>query len=217
MRHPRIVTFIGSCVSNEDIHFVTEYMENGSLKGVLENRKINLSFLQQLKMCHDISLALYYLHSRKPEVFHRDLKSSNCLVDENLRIKLCDFGISKIYEQSHQLSTNSSSTCFWMAPEFLIDGIFTNKSDIYSLAILFWEIFARDTVPYKNLNEVNFLIGEPEILKKRPLMPKNINIEIKELIESCWDVNPEKRPNIKEIVNKIEYLTAKLKSNKSEQ
>jgi len=67
-------------------------MERKSLKSVLEDKTIKLSFVDLLKMCLDVAIAVYYLHTRKPPVFHRDLKSSNCLVDINMKVKLCDFG-----------------------------------------------------------------------------------------------------------------------------
>jgi serine/threonine protein kinase len=210
LRHPNIVTFIGYSIYKNDFYFVTEYMTNKSLKNVIENKKIKLSLSQKLKMCLDISLAIYYLHSRTPKVYHRDLKSSNCLVDEYYRIKLCDFGISKIHESKNiNIQTNSSSTCFWMAPEFLLDGIFTDKSDIYSLGILFWEIFSSDTVPYKNINEVNFFLGDLEVLKMRPIFNNDLNSDIKDLITNCWDMDYQKRPSIDKVVVMVEGLINK--------
>jgi len=187
-------------------------MENKSLKYVLENKKIQLTMIDMLNMCLDISLAIYYLHTRTPLVLHRDLKSSNCLVDKNNKVKLCDFGLSKIYENSER-QTNSSSTCFWMAPEFIVDRIFNEKSDIYSLGILFWEIFMRDTIPYKGMNELTFLLGDIEVLRKRPLIPDNFDKEIRALIEACWNMDFNKRPNIKNVVEILEELINKNSSN----
>jgi serine/threonine protein kinase len=208
LRHPNIVTFIGYCYQKNNFYLVTEFMENKSLKYVLENKKISLTILDKLSMCTDISLAIFYLHSRSPLVLHRDLKSSNCLVNKNNKVKLCDFGLSKIYENSDR-QTNSSSTCFWMAPEFIVKKIFNEKSDIYSLGILFWEIFMRDTIPYKGMNELTFLLGDIEVLKKRPIIPENFDKEIRALIESCWDMDLNKRPNISMVVDILEELIKK--------
>jgi len=58
------------------------------------------------------------------------------------------------------MMTNTISTCFWMAPEFMKERIFTNKSDIYSLAIVFWEIINRNTLPYKNVDTISFMFGD---------------------------------------------------------
>lgn len=212
LRHPNIITFIGYCYNKNNFYLVTEFMENKSLKYVLENKRINLTLFDKLNMCLDISLAIYYLHTRSPLVLHRDLKSSNCLVNKNNNVKLCDFGLSKIYENSER-QTNSSSTLFWMAPEFIVERIFNEKSDIFSLGILFWEVFMRDTIPYKGMNELTFLLGDIEVLKKRPLIPENFDPEIRKLIESCWTMDYNKRPNISTVVEIIEDLIKKNSSN----
>jgi len=96
-----------------------------------------------------------------------------------------------------------------MAPEFIVKKIFNEKSDIYSLGILFWEIFMRDTIPYKGMNELTFLLGDIEVLKKRPIIPENFDKEIRALIESCWDMDLNKRPNISMVVDILEELIKK--------
>lgn len=209
-RHPNIVTFIGTCLNKNDFYLVTEYLEKESLKKVIEDFSIELTLKNKLKICLDIAVAIYYLHSRNPKVFHRDLKSSNCLVDKFMRVKLCDFGLSKIYDHFTQLQTNSSSTCFWMAPEFIMEGVFTDKADIYSFGILIWEVIMRDTKPFKGIKEITFLIGDKEILKRRPVISSNVNPEVRELIESCWEMDYNKRPDIAAVVEKLESLVNKL-------
>lgn len=67
-------------------------MERKSLKIVLEDKSLKFEYIDLLRMCLEVGLAVYYMHTRKPPVYHRDLKSSNCLVDSNFRVKLCDFG-----------------------------------------------------------------------------------------------------------------------------
>lgn len=208
LRHPNIVTFIGYCHNKNNFYLITEFMEKKSLKNVLDQKKIELTLTDKLNMCLDISLAIFYLHTRNPLVLHRDLKSSNCLVNKNNKVKLCDFGLSKIYENAER-QTNSSSTCFWMAPEFIVEKIFNDKSDIYSLGILFWEIFMRDTIPYKGMNELTFLLGDLEILKKRPIIPENFDKDLRRLIEECWRMDYNQRPTISEVVEKVEDLINK--------
>jgi serine/threonine protein kinase len=213
LRHPNIVTFIGTCVDSSIYYVVTEYMEKKSLKNVLENKNYELSSYEKLKFCLDIALACNYLHTRKPQVFHRDLKSSNCLVDVGNRVKLCDFGLSKTYEEfctrARNYETNTVSTCFWMAPEFIKDNIFTDKADIYAYGILCWEIMMRDTVPYKNIPEVTFLVGDPEVLKMRPFIPDDFDSNIRKLIEWCWHAEYQMRPDFNTVIKEIENLLEK--------
>ena len=169
---------------------------------------------EKINICLDIAISLLYLHSRKPKVLHRDLKSANCLVDKNNKIKLCDFGLSKTINgnSNRNYLTKSISTFQWMAPEYLQKGIFTEKSDIYSLGILFWEIFSKDTTPYKNVEENYFLLGEifPKKYPKRPEFSVNIHPEIRQLIEICWEEDPDKRPEIETIVGILKgFLSSK--------
>ena len=209
LRHPNIVTFIGFTVNKNNFFLLTEFMEKKSLKSLLDMKIDIFTIKEKINICIDISLSLYYLHSRKPKVLHRDLKSANCLVDKNNKVKLCDFGLSKIYEISDNY-TNSISTFQWMAPEYLEQGIFTEKSDIYSLGILFWEIFMKDTVPYKGVEENVFLLGEVNQNKRRPEFTDDFDNEIKTLIENCWSQEPDKRPKIETIIDRLkDFLSSK--------
>ncbi len=210
LRHPNIVTFIGFSTNKSNFYLITEYMEKKSLKSILDLKNEDFTLKEKVLICLDISIGLYYLHSRNPKVLHRDLKSANCLVDKYNRVKLCDFGLSKIYENSNH-QTNSISTYFWMAPEYLQYGKFNEKSDIYSLGILFWEIFMKDSLPYKDIEENCFLIGESNAWEKRPLFKEPFDNNIKNLIEKCWHKNPEERPEIKKIIEKLnKYQTKNL-------
>lgn len=210
LRHPNIITYIGLCEDKGDLFLISEYSVNNSLKYVIEHKKISFSFSQKVKIAYDISLAIYYLHSLSPIVYHRDLKSSNVLLDESCKAKLCDFGNSKYYREGKSHSTLTQSTPYWMAPEYVREGIFTDKCDIYSFAVLLWEIFMEDTIPFKNNNITPFLLGEDSIIDLRPVIINSKfegHLEIKELIVKCWDKEPNKRPNIKEVVETLsQYL-----------
>ncbi len=222
LRHPNVVTFIGTCLDQKNFYIVTEYMEKRSLKNVIENKKQILSLSDKLKICLDVAVAIYYLHTRIPQVFHRDLKSSNCLVDSYNRVKLCDFGLSKIYEElkcaktpeinANFYQTNCTGTSFWMAPEFITDNLFTDKADVYAFGILMWEVMMRDPVPYKNISEMAFLCGDKEVLSKRPEIPSNFDQNIKNLMEICWHADYKKRPEISQVVSHIEDLIKKVQN-----
>ena len=140
LRHPNIITLIGKCHDESQYLIITEYLEKRSLKTVLETKSVEFNKSSLLKMALDISRAIYYLHTRKPPVYHRDLKSSI-----------------------------SISTSIWMAPEFLNKWILTDKSNIYSFGIFLWEIVTRGTVPFKNIDWKSFLIGD-DAMNKRPVI-----------------------------------------------
>ena len=219
IRHPNIINIIGYSFNNNynDIYLIFEYKKY-SLKNLLENKSINFSIKEKLKIIYEIALAISYLHSRENKIYHRDLKSGNILLDENYNCFLCDFGMSKYRKKNNSYNnnsykTNSQSTPYWMAPEFICEGFFNEKSDIYSFGILIWEIFMKDTIPYKNVNLFDFILGNKDVIYNiRPVILDNKIkdcLEIKYLIEKMWDNDMKKRPDINEVVDFIEKLREK--------
>ena len=224
LHYKNIINTIGYSFNNQKtkVFLILDYMKNKNLKTYIEKNKNNLPIKQKLKFIYEISLGIEYLHLNNVKIIHRDIKSSNILLDNDFQCKLCDFGMSKYYNNENEsiktknennYKTNSQSTLFWMAPEYLCDGIFNTKSDIYSFGILIWEIFMEDTNPYKNVNINDYLLGNKDVVyKQRPLIKDeyfNECKEIKELMISMWEQKPEKRPNIEEILNLLEELNKK--------
>lgn len=217
LHHPNVITTIGFAYKNNGnkLYLVEEYLNNKSLKNYLDRKNNFISLKTKLNIIYEICLGLEYMHSRKPVVYHRDLKSSNVLLDKYYHCKLCDFGMSKMAPEDSvaNFKTNSQSTPFWMAPEYLCDGVFTEKSDIYSLGILIWEVVMEDTNPYKNVNMYDFMLGNKDVVYNlRPNINKqkvNECPEIEELMRSCWNLKAEERPGISEIVGTVEKLLSK--------
>ena len=212
VHHPNIVVPMGICLNQNKVYLITEFLPNKNLKFYIEKcskSSIVIPIKKKLKFIYEIALAIAYLHNRSPKIYHRDLKTSNVLLDEHFRCKLCDFGMSK-YKEEFPYKTNSQSTLYWMSPEYLCKGIFTEKSDIYSLSILIWEIFMQDTVPYKDINNFDYMLGNEEVIyKNRPVIDPNkfkVCPEMQRLIEKMWDNDPERRPFITEVVEFVEEL-----------
>ena len=101
-------------------------------------------------MALETARGVHYLHSFKPPILHRDLKSLNLLLDECFRIKLADFGWTRVMAES---MTGKIGTYQWMAPEVINNEKYTEKADVYSFGIILWEIASREP-PYKNINGV---------------------------------------------------------------
>jgi serine/threonine protein kinase len=100
--------------------------------------------VQGLEWMHQMVCGLSYLHSLQPPVFHRDLKSLNLLVAGSGEIKLTDFGLSRADTAENSATMlNVVGTLKWMAPEVMMGEKYTAKADMYSIAIVFWEIVAR--------------------------------------------------------------------------
>ena len=95
-----------------------------------------------------------YLHDFNSSILHRDLKTGNCLCDENYGVKIADFGLAKLIDNNH--NTTSIATIKYMAPEFIAKQIFTQKSDVFSFGMILWELFSKKE-PFENFNPTQAL------------------------------------------------------------
>ena len=214
LRSPNIVQFYGYCVSP---HYciVMEYMPEGSLFHLLRSNK-PLGWPTQFNIAIDIAKGLSYLHHEK--ILHRDIKSLNVLLGENYKAKLTDFGLSKVKTETrfHSMATKnkkeSVGTLGWMAPElFARKPVFTQKSDIYSLAMTFWEL-ASKKIPFEDAASQDLIpkwVSEGE----REEIPKDCPSSIASLIESCWHKEPDKRPDADTVVVQLKTARERLSEN----
>jgi len=153
----------------------------------------------------DVANAMNYLHNQSPEpILHRDLKSSNMLVTEDLRIKVSDFGLARVKDNRYK-PTHPLDVCI-QAPEVLQSRmVYTEKSDTYSYGLLLWELVTVK-VPYEGMNPQDIVVG---VLTKqmRPTLPCNCSTPLRILIERCWDETPQNRPTFQDIIKELRAMT----------
>ncbi|CAL9757375.1 unnamed protein product [Musa acuminata subsp. burmannicoides] len=144
IRHPNIVSLLGYCVHGETRMLVYELMQNGSLETQLHGPSHGsaLPWHTRMKIALDIaSRGLEYLHEHcNPPVIHRDLKSSNILLDSDFNAKISDFGLAVIGRNHSKGGLKVSGTLGYVAPEYLLDGKLTEKSDVYAFGIVLLEL-----------------------------------------------------------------------------
>ncbi|KAH6758692.1 Protein kinase superfamily protein [Perilla frutescens var. frutescens] len=142
IQHQNIVALLGYCIHGEARFLVYEMMENGSLELHLHGpQKSRLTWHLRMKIALDVARGLEYLHERcNPPVIHRDLKSSNILLDSNLNAKLSDFGLAISGGNSNKANIKLSGTLGYVAPEYLLDGKLTDKSDVYAFGVVLLEL-----------------------------------------------------------------------------
>jgi len=158
-------------------------------------------------MAKDAALGVNWLHCSNPSLVHRDLKSSNLLIDENGKVKVCDFGLAQVKPQATMLhdEEHAKGTPLWMAPEVMQFKEFNEKADVYSFGIVLWELLTRKE-PFAH--HTNYSKFRKAVCSKheRPEIPPDTEPTLKALIEKCWHPNPSTRPDFKQIIGYLDVI-----------
>ena len=209
LTHPNIVSLFGICIKPDPYCMVMRYKPSGSLYKLLHDVTKKISWISRKQLAKDIASALLYLHTKKPSILHRDLKSLNILVskeDDQLRASLTDFGLSEVKQETATTTKigaqNSSGTLLWMAPELLRGRSCSKASDIYAYGMVLWELVTRKQ-PFKGVHSgaIRGLIkdGDLDCLE----IPTGTPLEISNLIKQCWNLKSNLRPSAQQILDKL--------------
>ncbi|OVA02507.1 PAS domain [Macleaya cordata] len=204
LRHPNVLLFMGAVTSPQHLCIVTEFLPRGSLFHLLQRSTARLDWRRRVLMALDIARGMNYLHHCNPPIVHRDLKSSNLLVDKNWTVKVGDFGLSRLKHQTYLTTKSGKGTPQWMAPEVLRNEPSDEKSDVYSYGVILWEL-ATQKIPWDNLNSMQ-VIGAVGFMNQRIEIPKDLDPQWVSLIESCWHREPKCRPTFQELLEKLKDL-----------
>ena len=199
LRHPYIIQLYGITDSekNQKLAVITELAPKGSLFDYLHKNsktKNNLSLEFKNKITKQLVHTMAYIHSRG--YVHRDLKTQNILLDKNLDMKLCDFGLTKLKSELNSGSGQFAGTPCYMAPELFDRKFYDDKVDVFAFGTVVWEIYTQK-IPYFNCEalEIKQKVTKGEELICSSIVPK----QIASLIEKCRRVKPSERPSFSDI------------------
>ncbi|KAL3626308.1 hypothetical protein CASFOL_029857 [Castilleja foliolosa] len=220
--HPNVTSFVGASMGTSQFKIpsknpsegyttlpsraccvLVEFLTGGTLKNLLyKNRKKKLAFRVVIQLALDLSRGLSYLHSKK--IVHRDVKAENMLLDSNRKLKIADFGVARVEAQNPRDMTGETGTLGYMAPEVLDGKPYNRKCDVYSFGICLWEIYCCD-LPYPDLSfaDVSSAVVRHNL---RPEIPRCCPSSISNIMKKCWDSNPDKRPDMDEVVRWLEAI-----------
>ncbi|CAF2699290.1 unnamed protein product, partial [Rotaria sp. Silwood2] len=207
IRCPNIISFYGACTEAGKYAMVMEYMSLGSLYKLLHEDNIVLTWSERLAIAFQTTSGINYLHQLPEPILHRDIKSLNFLIERAHKgyiVKVCDFGLARTRnETTRQTKANSLVICTlqWTAPEILCAERYTDKSDIYSLGIVYWELGTGE-IPYDDLQDG--VIRAFVLAGDRLKIPNTIPSSFRSLIQQCWVQQPNDRPNSSHIIEMIE-------------
>ncbi|CAB3400725.1 unnamed protein product [Caenorhabditis bovis] len=216
--HPHVISMLG-CVSNTyDPMIVVEYCERGDLLKFLRLHKehIILNKTEQCPIDADICLrikdlvsiawqiadGMAYLSSKN--FIHRDLAARNVLLTKSLTAKISDFGLCRCMDSSLYTAKGGRLPIKWMSIEALKFYEFSIKSDVWSYGVLLFEIFSLGDIPYPTVQQMELL---DHLLKGNRLpQPQKCPNEIFEMMKTCWEEKPEKRPDFNDIRTELTGL-----------
>eukprot|EP01130_Rhizamoeba_saxonica_P015439 TRINITY_DN6924_c0_g1_i2.p1 TRINITY_DN6924_c0_g1~~TRINITY_DN6924_c0_g1_i2.p1 ORF type:complete len:466 (+),score=106.76 TRINITY_DN6924_c0_g1_i2:1345-2742(+) len=208
--HPNIVILLG--VVNKPLCMILEFCSGGDLYGYVHNAgpvtNAN-SMKEREKYALDVAQGMMFLHSTNPPIIHRDLKTPNILMAADTTgpypwvAKIADFGLSRGLVWSDNLSGKVVDNPVWLAPEVMLKKPYSEKVDVYAFGVIMWELisgadFFGEEEFMANI-QTRICAGEREIVPMDDFIPYYYS----ELLQICWDNNPDVRPSFRQCIEKI--------------
>uniref|UniRef100_A0A672PYV3 Tyrosine-protein kinase n=1 Tax=Sinocyclocheilus grahami TaxID=75366 RepID=A0A672PYV3_SINGR len=230
LQHENIVKYKGVCYSagRRNLRLVMEYLPHGSLRDYLNKNRDRIDHKKLLHYASQICKGMEYLATKR--YIHRDLATRNILVESEFKVKIGDFGLTKVLPQGkeyYKVKEPGESPIFWYAPESLTESKFSVASDIWSFGVVLYELFTYSdklsSPPTESLFcclqvFLSMMGGDKqgqtivyhlvELLKRGNRLPQPMGCpsEMCEIMQECWDNDPSLRPPFKELALRIDLI-----------
>ncbi|KAL2934303.1 Wall-associated receptor kinase-like 20 [Bienertia sinuspersici] len=232
VNHRSLVRLLGCCVELEEPVLVYEYINNGTLFDILHDsissyddiKHEPLSWHQRLVIAHQIAEGLAYLHfSAVPPIIHRDIKTSNILLNDKFDVKISDFGLSRLVNiEATHMTTCAQGTLGYLDPQYYRNMQLTDKSDVYSFGVVLLELltsqkaidFNREVEAVSLAAYIRKLVKTEKLMDAvDPVLKKGASKSVLETMKTlgnlaitCLDDERHNRPSIREVTEDIEYM-----------
>ncbi|KAI4330649.1 hypothetical protein MLD38_028917 [Melastoma candidum] len=239
VHHTNLVELLGYAATDEELFLIYEYAQNGSLKNHLHDPQSKgqtyLSWIMRVQIALDTARGLEYIHEHtKNHYVHRDIKTSNILLDGSFRAKISDFGLAKLIGKTGDAEasvTKVVGTFGYLAPEYLSNGLATTKSDVYAFGVVLFELVSgkeatirtesSQTKSAERRSLVSFMLSA---LRSVPdstcvssmkdcidanlmdLYPEDCLFKVAMLGKQCVDDDPILRPDMKQVVISLSQI-----------
>ncbi|CAN8314173.1 unnamed protein product [Cochlearia groenlandica] len=231
INHRNVVKLMGCCLETEVPLLVYEFITSGTLFDHLHGSLVDssLTWEHRLRIAIEVAGTLAYLHSSASiPIIHRDVKTANILLDENLTAKVADFGASRLIPMDKEdLTTMVQGTLGYLDPEYYNTGLLNEKSDVYSFGVVLMELLSgQKALCFQRTQQSKHLVSYIASAMKENRLEEVIQgyavnednqKEIKEaarIAVECTRVTGEERPRMKQVAAKLEGLTTTTTTNK---
>ncbi|XP_071953005.1 mitogen-activated protein kinase kinase kinase 20-like [Antedon mediterranea] len=200
LKNEHIIETYGTILQSPDHYIIMEYAAGGSLYNYLRCRNGDrLTTEHFYRWTEHATEAVRYLGSI--HIAHRDIKSPNYLITEN-QLKLCDFGTAKFSKKGTSMTSQEKGSAAWMAPEMIRDRLASEKSDVYSLGVVIWELFTGG-IPHAGADNHYQIMWLVAVNGVRPTIPEDCPAPLRQLMKDCWEEDRYSRPTAEDLLQKI--------------